>query len=202
MTEPDDAASAASATSSNAAAGATAPARPAPTAPAAAGGAGDADEEAWSTRYKYLLADFENFRRRTERERESHSRQTRGALLRELLPIYEAFHFAHEAVQKLPENDPVRQGLDLLLREWETFLRHEGVEPVARAGAPFEPEVHEAVGEVPASATADEGQVAEVVQQGYRFHGGVLRPAKVLIARRAPPRGTDAGAAAEKEGGT
>jgi molecular chaperone GrpE len=141
-------------------------------------------EEDWATRYKYLQADFENFRRRTEREKESASRQTRARLLQELLPIYEAFHFARDAFERLPPHDPLRQGLDLLHREWQRFLKHEGVEAVARPGEAFLPEVHEAVGEVPVSEEHPEGTLVEVVQQGYRFFGGLLRPAKVIVARQ------------------
>jgi molecular chaperone GrpE len=147
-------------------------------------------EPDWATRYKYLLADFENFRRRSERERESISRQARAALIRELLPIYEGFHFAREALQRLPEDDPVRTGLDLLHREWQTFLKHEGVEAVAQLGAPFESENQEAVGEVAADPAHPAGTVAQIVQQGYRFFGGLLRPAKVVVAR--PPTESEA----------
>jgi molecular chaperone GrpE len=139
--------------------------------------------EDWATRYKYLLADFENYRRRTERERESISRAARGALIRELLPILEAFRSAQRAVQNLPAQDPVRHGLELLDREWMTFLKHEGVTPVAEVGQPFRSEEAEAVGEAPVRSGVAEGAVAEVVQQGYRFYGGVLRPAKVVVAR-------------------
>ncbi|HTT72662.1 MAG TPA: nucleotide exchange factor GrpE [Thermoplasmata archaeon] len=140
-------------------------------------------EDDWATRYKYLLADFENYRRRAERERESLSRQARAAMVRELLPIVEAFRAAREAVAELPADSPVRRGLDLLDREWATFLRHEGVEPVARAGQPFSPTEQEAVGDTAATAEHPDGSVAEVVQQGYRFFGGLLRPAKVIVAR-------------------
>jgi molecular chaperone GrpE len=140
-------------------------------------------EEDWATRYRYLLADFENYRRRAERDRESISRQARGAMVRELLPIVEAFRAAREVVAKLPGSDPVRRGMELLDREWSTFLKHEGVEPVARVGDPFRPDEAEAVGEAPATETAVDGTVAEVVQQGYRFFGGLLRPAKVIVAR-------------------
>jgi molecular chaperone GrpE len=147
--------------------------------------------EDWATRYKYLFADFENYRRRSDRDRESASRQARGGMLRELLPILEAFRAAREAVGELPADDPVRRGMDLLEREWSTFLKHEGVEPVAQVGRPFRAEEEEAVGEAASSATAPDGTVVEVVQQGYRFFGGLLRPAKVVVARTPPaPDGT------------
>jgi len=140
----------------------------------------------WATRYKYLLADFDNFRRRVERDRESISRQARAGMLRELLPIIEAFRVARESLSHLPASDPMRKGLDLLDHEWTTFLKHEGVEPIAIVGRPFRAEEAEAVGESPADAKQPDGSIAEVVQQGYRFFGGVLRPAKVIVARPSP----------------
>jgi molecular chaperone GrpE len=156
-------------------------------------GAKPADEEApgaaedWATRYKYLLADFDNFRRRVERDRESISRQARAGLVRELLPIIEAFRVARSSFAHLPASDPTRKGLDILDHEWTTFLKHEGVEPVAQVGRAFRPEEAEAVGELPADEKHPAGTVTEVVQQGYRFYGGLLRPAKVVVARAASP---------------
>lgn len=154
--------------------------------------------EEWSSRYKYLLADFENFRRRVDREREGVSRHARAALLRELLPILEAFRSAREALAHLPDDHPVRRGLELVDREWQTFLRHEGVEAVAEVGRPFRADEAEAVGEAPAASGRPIGTVAEIVQQGYRFFGGVLRPAKVIVARSPAAAPAVAEAAAEE----
>jgi len=148
--------------------------------------------EDWATRYKYLLADFDNFRRRVERDRESISRQARAGLVRELLPIIEAFRVARESFAHLPASDATRKGLDLLDHEWTTFLKHEGVEPVAAVGRAFRADEAEAVGGVPADDAHPDGSVAEVVQQGYRFFGGLLRPAKVIVARAHPPSAPDA----------
>ncbi len=157
--------------------------------------------EDWETRFKYLYADFENYRRRAERDRESLNRQTRGALLRELLPILEAFEAARAATERLPAGDPLRRGFDLLAKEWGAFLKHEGVQPVSRVGAEFRAEEAEAVGESSPRADAPVGTVTEVVQQGYRYFGGLLRPAKVVVARAPPADSSDAGAAAaESEG--
>jgi molecular chaperone GrpE len=144
-------------------------------------------DEDWAVRYKYLLADFENFRRRTERERESITRSARAAMVRELLPLFEAFRSARGAVEGLPADSPLRRGLDLLDREWMTFLKHEGVEPVAELGQPFAPAEAEAVGHAPATPEHPDGTVSEIVQQGYRFFGGLIRPAKVVVARGPTP---------------
>ncbi len=142
-----------------------------------------APSEDWQTRYKYLLADFENYRRRAERERETLTRQVRAGMLRELLPILEGFRTAADALGHLPAGDPVRKGLEILEREWMTFLKHEGVEPIASVGRPFRAEEAEAVGEAAVSSDHPDGTIAEIVQQGYRFYGGLLRPAKVVVAR-------------------
>ena len=140
-------------------------------------------KEDWETRFKYLLADFENFRRRAAKEKEATTRQARAAMLRELLPLVEAFRAASGALGHLPAGDPLRRGIELLDHEWTTFLKREGVEPVVEVGRPFQAEEAEAVGEVDADASVPDGTVREVVQQGYRFFGGLLRPAKVIVAR-------------------
>ncbi len=174
------------------AAGAAAPSAPPPE-----------PKEDWETRFKYLLADFENFRRRSAKEKEAATQQARGALLRELLPLVDAFQAASAAVERMAPADPVRKGLELLDREWGTFLRHEGVEPTVSVGQPFHAGEAEAVGEGPTTDGAPDGTVREVVQQGYRFFGGLLRPAKVIVARArneappapsAEPEGPEAGA--------
>jgi molecular chaperone GrpE len=161
-----------------------APANLPPAAPA-----GPPAAEDWSTRYRYLLADFENFRRRAEREREGITRQARAGMLRELLPILEAFRTARDALHHLPSTDPVRKGLELVDREWMKLMKHEGVEPVAETGGPFHPNEAEAVAEAPATPDHPDGTVVEVVQQGYRFFGGLLRPAKVVVARKRASQG-------------
>ena len=163
-------------------------------------------KEDWETRFKYLLADFENFRRRSAKERETATRQARAGMLRELLPLIEAFRSAAGSVGQLPAADPLRRGFELLDREWATFLKREGVEAVATVGQPFQAEEAEAVGEAPADAAVPDGAVREIVQQGYRFYGGLLRPAKVIVARSptAPlGRGAEAAAGdAEPEAGS
>lgn len=146
-----------------------------------------APAEDWETQFKYLLADFENFRRRTARQQDQARERARGDLLRRLLPILEAFERAQDATAHLPPKDPIRHGLELLGREWTAFLEAEGVQTVGQPGVPFNPETHEAVAETAASPLHPVGIVVEVVQQGYRFAGGLLRPAKVVVARKAPP---------------
>jgi molecular chaperone GrpE len=137
----------------------------------------------WESRFKYVLADFENYRKRSERDREAIRRRAEGDILRTFLPIHDSFERAREFLNDVPATDPVRRGIELLAREWETFLKREGIAPVAEVGRPFDSDEQEVVGETAPSPGHAPGTVAAVVQQGYRFGGGLLRPAKVLVVR-------------------
>ncbi|MGA7845968.1 MAG: nucleotide exchange factor GrpE [Thermoplasmata archaeon] len=153
----------------------------------------------WETRFKYLLADFDNFRRRTERNRVGIRTEAEAALLRRLIPFVEGFQNAEAAGKSLPATDPLRRGLELLGQELDAVLKSVALAPVARIGEAFRPEEHEAVGEMVTAKNVADGAVAEIVQQGYRFQGGLLRPAKVLVARGAHE--ADASAAPQPEPG-
>jgi len=140
--------------------------------------------EEWAKKFTYLYSDFENYRRRTEREREALRRRSQAEVLRAVLPTVEASERAVEAVQKLPASDPVRRGVEMLQKSLAKFLDDQGVLVVAKPGDPFHSDEHEAVGEAAPTAGAPEGTIAAVVQQGYAFPGGLLRPAKVVVSRR------------------
>jgi molecular chaperone GrpE len=134
----------------------------------------------WETRYRYLLADFDNYRKRAQRELGQAVERAKGELLLRTIDL-------HEGIEKVLETLPsdsgaLREGLELILRNFSEFLRSESVEPVARRGEPFHPGFHEAVGQIPATPEAPAGTVAVIVQQGYRGPSGLLRPAKVLVA--------------------
>ncbi|HKV90496.1 MAG TPA: nucleotide exchange factor GrpE [Thermoplasmata archaeon] len=151
---------------------------PEPAAPAA---------EDWEKRFTYLYADFENYRRRSEREREPLRRRSQAEVLRGVLPILEASEKAVEAVRSLPPADPVRRGVEMLQKAFARFLTDQGVRTVAEAGEPFRPDEHEAVGEATPPPGVADGTITTVVQQGFAFPGGLLRPAKVVVARRPTP---------------
>jgi molecular chaperone GrpE len=140
-------------------------------------------EDEWPTRFKYLLADFENYRRRSERDREMARQSARADLLRAMIPLFETFGRGLSVAESLDRRDPLRKGLELLAHEWTAFWKAEGVESVARVGERFHADAHEAVAEAPPTPDSPAGTIVEVVQQGYRARGGLLRPAKVVVAR-------------------
>jgi molecular chaperone GrpE len=125
-------------------------------------------------------ADFENYRKRVERERQEDRRHGMGRLIEDLLPVLDAFERALKAHDD-PAYEEYRKGLEMMYRQlWDALARH-GLERIAAAGKPFDPHYHQAIERVE-SDDHPEGTVLEVLQDGFVFHGRVLRPSIVRVS--------------------
>jgi molecular chaperone GrpE len=125
-------------------------------------------------------ADFENYRKRIERERAEEGRRAQSRLIEDLLPVLDGFERALSAHDD-PAYEEYRKGLEIIYKQlWDTLARH-GLERIEAAGKPFDPHVHQAIDRVETLELPD-GTVAEVLQQGYRIHDRVLRPSGVRVA--------------------
>jgi molecular chaperone GrpE len=125
-------------------------------------------------------ADFENYRKRVERERNDDRRHGIGRLIEELLPVLDGLERGLQAHDD-PAYEEYRKGLELIYRQlWEILSRH-GLERIVAAGKPFDPHFHQAIERVH-SADYPEGTVLEVLQDGFIFHGRVLRPSSVRVS--------------------
>lgn len=129
-------------------------------------------------RHLRLLADFDNFRKRAERELEDRTRYVLAEPIRELLPVLDNLERALAA--QGPEGDLIR-GVEMIVRQFLDVLRRFGVEPVPAVGAHFDPRRHEAVMRVE-SAEVVEPTVVEEFQRGYLLRDRLLRPALVKVA--------------------
>ena len=125
-------------------------------------------------------ADFENFRKRIERERAEDSRRHVGRVLESLLPVLDAFERALAAHDD-PSYEDYRKGFELIYRQLWDALQRQGLERLDPIGHPFDPHVHQALERIVSAEVAD-GTVLEVFQPGYTFHGRLLRPAVVRVA--------------------
>jgi molecular chaperone GrpE len=131
-------------------------------------------------------ADFENYRKRVERDRAEESRRGVSRLAEELLPMLDGFERALRAHDD-PAYEEYRKGLELIYRQlWDTLSRH-GVERIDAAGKAFNPHFHQAIERAETHEVPD-GTILEVLQDGYLFHGRVLRPSIVRVAVN--PQGT------------
>jgi molecular chaperone GrpE len=136
-------------------------------------------------------AEFENYRRRVERERSQIADEAVGALLTELLPTIDNLERAAVAAG---DEQSVREGVGLILRTLQGLMGARGVEVEDPGGQPFDPERHQALAHEPAPGHAD-GTIVEVFQKGYLLGGRLLRPALVKVAKgdEAPVRTAEDG---------
>jgi molecular chaperone GrpE len=147
----------------------------------AAPGAGEPPaSELAAMREKYLraLADFDNYRKRVERERADTARSAVAEPLRGFLGVVDNLDRALRAGGSLAD---LRSGVEMIRRQTDDLLKQYGVEAVEAVGQPFDPAIHEAVIRVE-DPEVDEQTVSEEFQKGYRHHGRLLRPAMVKVA--------------------
>ncbi len=132
-------------------------------------------------------ADFENYRKRVEKERQQEHHRGVEGLIESLLPVLDAFERAL-AVQDDPGYAEYRKGFELIHRQlWEALAKR-GLERIESTGKEFNPHFHHAIERVETTEHAD-GIVIGELQPGYVFHGRVLRPAMGRVASHAAPAG-------------
>jgi molecular chaperone GrpE len=125
-------------------------------------------------------ADFENFRKRTERDRFEEGRRGVERLILDLIPVLDAFDLALQAHDD-PAYEEYRKGITLIRKQlWDSIARH-GVQRIEAAGKIFDPHQHQAIERLESEEFPD-GFIVAVFQDGYMFHGRVLRPAIVRVA--------------------
>jgi molecular chaperone GrpE len=125
-------------------------------------------------------ADFENFRKRIERDRHEEGRRGVERLILDLIPVLDAFDRALLAHDD-PAYEEYRKGITLIRKQlWDSIAKH-GVQRIEAAGKIFDPHQHQAIERLESEEFAD-GFIVAVFQDGYLFHGRVLRPAIVRVA--------------------
>jgi molecular chaperone GrpE len=129
-------------------------------------------------------AEFENFRKRVERERQSAGTEAVAAVLKALVPVLDNLDRALEAEGS---ESSLREGVELTRRELLAILESQGVKIEDPRGQPFDPERHQALAHEPAPG-APEGSVVEVYGKGYSYRDRLLRPALVKVAAAAAPK--------------
>lgn len=140
-------------------------------------------------KYVRLSADFENFRKRTEREKAALLAYGKKNFVEKLLPAYEVMLRQQAHMQKEEADEKgsaqmqsLRAGLNMVLGELKKAFAAERIEKLDVVGKPYDPQTSEAIALVPAPADKD-GQVLEEVQMGFSMEGKILRPARVVVGK-------------------
>jgi molecular chaperone GrpE len=133
------------------------------------------------TDYRYLQAEFVNFRRRKQEEFDGQQKYLSAELLKGLLPILDNFERALQAAEQHQSYEKLIGGVQGTHKQLMSFLEKAGVQPIAAVGQEFNPQFHEAIGHAEGS-DLPANTVAEEVQRGYTIHDRVLRPALVKVS--------------------
>ena len=130
---------------------------------------------------KRNLAEFENFRKRTEKEKSTMFDMGAKSVVEKLLPIIDNFERGFAGLSEEQMSDPFVSGMDMVYKKLVKALADMGVEPIEAVGKPFDPNLHNAVMHVE-DENLGENTVAQEFQKGYLYHGSVVRHSMVQVA--------------------
>ncbi len=128
-----------------------------------------------------LRAEFENFKKRMQKEKADLMKFGNENLLKALLPVLDNLSRAIEHGKNAKESSPFLEGVEMVQKEFLTILERFGVKPVQAVGEVFDPEKHEAVSQ--AESDLESNRVISAVESGYFYHDRLLRPAKVIVSK-------------------
>lgn len=127
-------------------------------------------------------AELDNYRKRVVREKEEAIRYANSSLLEDLLPVLDNFELGLNAAKGAPEAAGILQGLEMVRKQLEDFLRAHGVEVVDAEGQVFDPNLHDAVAHEPSTEVA-EGHVVRQLRRGFKLRDRLIRPATVFVSK-------------------
>ena len=136
------------------------------------------DYDALDDHFKRILAEFENFKKRSKKERESLYNSILSDVVESILPILDNLENAAKVETK---DESYKQGIELVLKQFNDVLKSKGIEEIEAEGETFDPELHEAVRSVQ-DETKGEKEIVEVYRKGYKIGNKVIRHAMVSVA--------------------
>lgn len=131
--------------------------------------------------YLFLRADFDNYRKRTLKDREELVKNAGEKVIKGLLPIIDDFERGLEATKNSDDASAIREGMELIYNKLIKFLADNGVTPMDSTGKDFDADLHEAIATIPAPSDDLKGKVVDTTTRGYMINDKVLRHAKVAV---------------------
>lgn len=131
--------------------------------------------------YLFLMADFDNFRKRVMKEKADLIRNAAEKVLKGVLPIVDDFERGLEATRNSDNAEGLREGMELIYNKLVKFLSENGVKAMETSDADFDAELHDAIASVPTGDETKKGKIIDTTQKGYTLNDKVLRHAKVVV---------------------
>ena len=139
--------------------------------------------ESQKKEYLFLMAEFDNFRKRTLRERTELVKTAAESAFKGLLPIVDDFERGLAAIKDSADADTVKEGMELIYNKLIKYLEKSGVKAMNTTGEAFDAEIHEAVALVPATEEKMKGVIIDTIEKGYTYNDKILRHAKVVVCQ-------------------
>jgi molecular chaperone GrpE len=133
-------------------------------------------------KYLRLYSDFDNYRKRTQRERAEMLKTAASGLITQLLPVLDDFERAVRSFETAKDLNAIREGIDLIHGKFRKVLEQKGLEEIKAVGEPFCTDLHEAITNLPAESEEMKGRVVDEIEKGYMLNGTVIRYSKVAVA--------------------
>ena len=130
-----------------------------------------------------LVAEYDNYRKRTLKEKSELIRSGGEKALGDLLPVVDDLDIALQNLDKATDLEALKEGMHLIHSKFLDYLMRQGVRPIETAGQPFDEELHEAIATFPATEETQKGKVIDCVKKGYTLHDKVLRHASVVVGQ-------------------
>lgn len=146
------------------------------------GGTPEEELQIFQDKYLRLAAEFENYKRRAQRDQSDSIRFGNESLLKNLLPIIDNLERAIQCAKDAGTSGPLLEGVELTHKQFMETVGKVGVRPLCATGSPFDPAIHQAVTQVE-SESVEPNTVVEELQKGYLLHDRILRPAMVSVAK-------------------
>lgn len=133
--------------------------------------------------YMFLMAEFDNYKKRTLKEKSELIRNAAANAMRGILPVVDDMERAIEAMKSSDDPAAIKEGIDLIYNKFIKYLEQNGVKEIPTKGTDFDTEYHEAITTIPVENEADKGKVVDTVSKGYTINDKVLRHAKVVVGQ-------------------
>jgi molecular chaperone GrpE len=132
-------------------------------------------------KYLRLSAEFDNYRKRTLKEKMDLTKMGGEAVLLKVLPVVDNLERAIQSIRETSDIQAVKEGIELIYSNFKEFLKQNGIQEIECLNKDFDSEIHEALTKIPAPAPEQKGKVVDIIEKGYYLHDRVIRYARVVV---------------------
>ena len=134
-----------------------------------------------NNKYLRLSAEFDNYRKRSLKEKMDLIKSAGEDILVNILPVMDNFERALNSINENNDADSTKEGIELIYNNFNDFLKQRGVQEIEAVGKELDTDFHEAITKIPAQKEEQKGKIIDVIEKGYLLHGKVIRFAKVVV---------------------